>query len=42
MPYSNIVEMIIWTWFKFEELAAGILHDILAVRQEVLIREQHC
>jgi ElaA protein len=34
--------MIIWTWYKFEELATGRLYDILALRQEVFIREQRC
>jgi len=34
--------MIIWNWYQFEELSLSQLYSILALRQDVFIREQRC
>ncbi len=34
--------MITWNWYEFEELTSLALYSILALRQEVFIREQRC
>jgi ElaA protein len=34
--------MLTWRWLKFNELTTTQLYDILALRQEVFVVEQHC
>lgn len=34
--------MLIWEWYRYDELPRDVLYDILALRQRVFVLEQSC